>query len=99
MHNLMYWIGAACAVATSLAALAGAFWLVGGLLINAGDRMLRSGLRIVHIANWRYWSARMNHEGITIMPRFYAEEVRKRNPRTPQQYEETAAIAEKKELP
>lgn len=97
MTSIFYWTGAAVSVAASLAVLAGALWLAGGLFINAGDRMLRAGLRVVYIANWRYWMARMNQEGITVMSKFYAEEVAKRKPKTPSEFEAAELASYKQE--
>lgn len=98
IDTAIYWLGVLMAVAAATALLGGAFWLAGGLLIVGGDRMLRAGLRMVQIANWRYWCDRMTREGLMVMPRFYADEVKKRGPRTPSDFERAEHEARRREL-
>jgi len=80
-----------------LAALAGLFWFTAGLFIKMGDAMLRNGLRIVRISNWRYWSARMEREGITAMRKFYVERVTQRKPHTASEFVDVEREADQKE--
>ena len=80
--TVFYWLGAAISITGGLAVLAVLFWLVGGLLLLAAPRMLRIGLYVIRLQNWRYWNARMEKEGLIVMPTFYREQVAKRKPRT-----------------
>lgn len=98
IDTAIYFLGYAVAVLLALAAVAGLAWLVGNLLQEIGDYMLRMGLRTVQIANWRYWCDRMTSEGLMVMSRFYADEVKKRSRRTPRDFERAEHEARQREL-
>lgn len=79
---VFYWIGAAVAIGGAFLLLAGLLYLAGWLLLRANDFFLKQTMRTIRLANWRYWNHRMMDEGLIVMPRFYAELVGKRKPKT-----------------
>lgn len=95
LHEVLYIVGAAFAVSLALAALGALFWAAGQLCLVGGNHLLTNGLRTIRITNWRYWSRRMQDEGITTMPAAYRELVAQRQPKTVAQWEEVDRESER----
>lgn len=80
--TMFYWLGSALALASGLAVVGLAFFGAGWLLLQAAAYMLRNGLHIIRLSNWRYWNDRMQKEGLICMNEFYREQVRVHKPKS-----------------
>lgn len=78
MQFVFQWLG----ILGAIGILLGFSYLVGALAALVGNYMLTQSLRVVRLANWRYWNARMQKEGLIAMSKFYQEQVAVRKPKT-----------------
>jgi hypothetical protein len=81
-NEILYWMGVAVAFCGGLIVLGALFLLAGWFAALAAAYMLRKGLHIIRLSNWRYWNERMHKEGLICMQKFYIEQVAIHKPKS-----------------
>lgn len=86
---VFWWLGAALVGLASIA-LTGVFMLVAYWLSGNAAKYLAS---FVRFSTARYWVARMEKEGLTVMQKEYRRMVREKKPKSPRDFYQVEADA------
>lgn len=86
-NTILYWLGSAVALTGGMLLTAAILLAAGWVMLQAAVYMLRNGLHIIRLSNWRYWNDRMQKEGLIVMQQFYREQVAIHRPKSLQEFD------------